>query len=141
MVAARIVGAEAGMLPNLGGRPAVDPAGACGQLGRPAARATYRPRMPSSAPPVVPGYTLQELLGRGGSGEVWRGVPRGGGAPVAVKVLVAGDPERQVREAALLGELDHPHLVRLREVVHQPIRGGEPRVALVLDLLEGGSLA
>src|SRR3954469_17676998 len=93
------------------------------------------------APPVVPGYTLQELLGRGGSGEVWRAVPRGGGAPVAVKVLVTGDPERQAREAALLGELDHPHLVRLRDVVHQPRRGGEARVALVLDLLPGGSLA
>jgi hypothetical protein len=54
---------------------------------------------------------------------------------------VAGDPERQAREAALLGELDHPHLVRLIEVVHQPRRGGETRVALVLELLPGGSLA
>jgi hypothetical protein len=92
-------------------------------------------------PPLVPGYTLDALLGRGGSGEVWRAVPRRGGAPVAVKVLVAGDPERQAREAALLGELDHPHLVRLVEVVHQPRRGGEARVALVLELLAGGSLA
>jgi hypothetical protein len=92
-------------------------------------------------PPVVPGYTLEALLGRGGSGEVWRAVPRRGGDPVAVKVLVAGDPERQAREAALLGELDHPHLVRLIEVVHQPRRGGAARVALVLELLAGGSLA
>src|SRR4051794_27730592 len=92
-------------------------------------------------PPVVPGYTLEALLGRGGSGEVWRAVPRRGGAPVAVKVLLAGDPERQAREAALLGALDHPHLVRLLEVVHQPQRGGVPRVALVLELLAGGSLA
>jgi hypothetical protein len=91
--------------------------------------------------PSVPGYTLEERLGRGGSGEVWRAVPRRGGPPVAVKVLVAGDPERQAREAALLGELDHPHLVRLLEVVHQPQRGGAPRVALVLELLSGGSLA
>src|SRR5215217_1373878 len=91
--------------------------------------------------PVVPGYTLEARLGRGGSGEVWRAVPRRGGSPVAVKVLVAGDPERQAREAALLGELDHPHLVRLIEVVHQPRRGGAPRVALVLELLAGGSLA
>jgi hypothetical protein len=92
-------------------------------------------------PPVVPGYTLQSLLGRGGSGEVWRAVPRRGGEPVAVKVLVAGEPERQAREAALLGGLDHPHLVRLIEVVHQPQRGGATRVALVLELLAGGSLA
>ncbi|TFV44206.1 serine/threonine protein kinase, partial [Blastococcus sp. TF02A-35] len=96
---------------------------------------------PAPVPPVVPGYALQSLLGRGGSGEVWRAVPLGGGEPVAVKVLVAGDPDRQVREAALLGGLDHPHLVRLHEVVQLPRRGGEPRVALVLDLLAGGSLA
>lgn len=96
---------------------------------------------PVTAPPVVPGYVLGHLLGRGGSGEVWRAVPRRGGPPVAVKVLVEGDPQRQAREAALLGELDHPHLVRLVEVVHQPRRGGAARVALVLDLLEGGSLA
>ena len=97
----------------------------------------------SGAPqsPAVPGYVLEGLLGRGSSGEVWRAVPREGGEPVAVKVLVAGDPERQAREAALLGELDHPHLVRVREVVHQPRRGGAPRVALVLELLAGGSLA
>ncbi|UOY03017.1 serine/threonine-protein kinase [Blastococcus sp. PRF04-17] len=95
----------------------------------------------AAQPPVVPGYVLESLLGRGGSGEVWRAVPRRGGEPVAVKVLVAGDPERQGREAALLGELDHPHLVRLIEVVHQPRRGGAARVALVLELLAGGSLA
>ncbi|RBY95532.1 serine/threonine protein kinase [Blastococcus sp. TF02-8] len=97
--------------------------------------------VPAPVPPVVPGYTLQALLGRGGSGEVWRALPCGGGAPVAVKVLVAGDPARQVREAALLGGLDHPHLVRLHEVVQQPRGDGGPRVALVLDLLAGGSLA
>src|ERR687890_787068 len=100
------------------------------------------PAMPASPPaPVVPGYRLEELLGRGGSGEVRRAVPRSGGPAVAVKLLVAGDAERQAREAALLGELDHPHRVRLHEVVHEPRRGGQPRVALVLDLLAGGSLA
>jgi hypothetical protein len=103
--------------------------------------AALRPEPGAHATPVVPGYTLQTRLGRGGSGEVWRAVPRRGGPPVAIKVLVAGDPERQAREAALLGSLDHPHLVRLLEVVHQPQRGGVPRVALVLELLDGGSLA
>src|SRR5829696_1554764 len=108
-------------------------------LRSPVMSAAERDRAPT--PPVVPGYTLEALLGRGGSGEVWRAVPRRDGPPVAVKVLVAGDPERQAREAALLGDLDHPHLVRLVEVVHQPRRGGAPRVALVLELLAGGSLA
>jgi len=94
-----------------------------------------------SAVPIVPGYVLEELLGRGGSGQVWRARPRAGGVPVAVKVLVRGDPGRQEREAALLGELDHPHLVRLHEVVRHEVRGGSAEVALVLDLLAGGSLA
>src|SRR3954465_12971307 len=99
------------------------------------------PATPDSSPPVVPGYTLEARLGRGGSGEGWRAVPRRGGSPVAVKVLVAGDPERQAREAAAPGAPRHPPLVRLLEVVHQPQRGGAPRVALVLELLAGGSLA
>ncbi|SSC21795.1 Serine/threonine protein kinase [Klenkia terrae] len=90
--------------------------------------------------PVVPGYVLEELLGRGGTGEVWRARPRGSGPPVAVKVLRQGDPERQVREAGLLAELDHPHLVRLHQVVRRRTPAGE-QVALVLDLLAGGSLA
>lgn len=88
----------------------------------------------------MPGYVLEERLGRGGSGEVWRARPRRGGAPVAVKVLHRGDPEQQVHEAELLAGLDHPHLVRLHEVVRRRTRDGE-QVALVLDLLAGGSLA
>jgi eukaryotic-like serine/threonine-protein kinase len=98
-------------------------------------------QLPPSAVPVVPGYVLEELLGRGGSGQVWRARPRPGGDPVAVKVLLRGDAERQEREAALLGELDHPHLVRLHQVVRHDPRGGPAQVALVLDLLAGGSLA
>ena len=140
-------GCGGGHAPKLGEPP---PAGRAGGLWTtPARDRPARPTVcrmsaadgPAHTAPVVPGYTLEARLGRGGSGEVWRAVPRRGGAPVAVKVLVAGDPERQAREAALLGELDHPHLVRLLEVVHQPQRGGAPRVALVLELLAGGSLA
>ncbi|MGY1840442.1 MULTISPECIES: protein kinase domain-containing protein [unclassified Modestobacter] len=101
--------------------------------------------MPAPTPPVpapvVPGYVLEELLGRGGSGQVWRARPRDGGAPVAVKVLLRGDPERQEREARLLAELDHPHLVRLHRVVRREVRGGPAEVSLVLELLAGGSLA
>ncbi|WP_369137580.1 serine/threonine-protein kinase [Modestobacter versicolor] len=93
------------------------------------------------AAPVVPGHVLEELLGRGGSGQVWRARPRNGGPPVAVKVLVRGDAARQEREAALLAELDHPHLVRLLDVVRHEVRGGPAEVALVLELLTGGSLA
>ena len=97
--------------------------------------------VPAPSRPSSPATGWRSCSAGAAPGEVWRAVPRGGGEPVAVKVLVAGDPERQAREAALLGELDHPHLVRLVEVVHQPRRGGRARVALVLELLDGGSLA
>ncbi|MDB5733302.1 MAG: Serine/threonine protein kinase, partial [Variovorax sp.] len=123
----------------------VEDGAACGRRRHRSGRPPYRPGMPvdpaSQPVPVVPGYVLEHLLGRGGSGQVWRAHPRGGGDPVAVKVLVRGDPERQVREAAMLAELDHPHLVRLQRVVRREIRGGPAEVALVLDLLAGGSLA
>ena len=87
----------------------------------------------------VPGYILQACLGAGGSGEVWRAQARATGAAVAVKLIPAGTANERAAvfaEAALLGSLDHPHLVRLHEVVPA---GTE--LALVLDLASGGSLA
>lgn len=87
----------------------------------------------------VPGYVLDAPIGTGGSGQVWRAHPAGGGGAVAIKLLPASDPEQlgQVRtEAAMLAGLDHPHLVRLHEVV--PYATG---LALVLELAAAGSLA
>ncbi len=87
----------------------------------------------------VPGYVVEELLGFGGSGEVWRGHVSSTGDPVALKRLPIGDAA-QVQaaraEAALLSTLDHPHLIRLHELV--PVADA---VVLVLDLAAGGSLA
>lgn len=87
----------------------------------------------------LPGYVADELLGYGGSGEVWRGHATSTGAPVALKRLPVGDAA-QVQaaraEAALLSTLDHPHLIRLHELVP----AGDA-VVLVLDLAGGGSLA
>lgn len=117
----------------------MDDAGADGGLGPTVPAMSVLPG--PTAAPVVPGHVLEELLGRGGSGQVWRARPRAGGPPVAVKVLVRGDPERQEREAALLAELDHPHLVRLHQVLRHEVRNGTAEVVLVLDLLAGGSLA
>src|SRR5882757_4880695 len=88
---------------------------------------------------TVPGYVVEELLGYGGSGEVWRGHASATGTPVALKRLPVGDAA-QVQaaraEAALVSTLDHPHLIRLHELV--PVEAG---VVLVLDLAGGGSLA
>jgi protein kinase-like protein len=87
----------------------------------------------------LPGYVADELLGYGGAGEVWRGHTTSSGTSVALKRLPVGDAA-QVQaargEAALLSTLDHPHLIRLHELVP----AGDA-VVLVLDLAGGGSLA
>src|SRR6266496_3520457 len=74
----------------------------------------------------LPGYVVEELLGFGGSGEVWRGRVSAHGDPVALKRLPITEPaqiQAARAEAALLSTLDHPHLIRLHELV--PVRSEE----------------
>jgi eukaryotic-like serine/threonine-protein kinase len=89
---------------------------------------------------VVPGYVAEELIGFGATGEVWRGRATDTAETVALKRLRAGATDharrRLEREAALLATIDHPHLLRVRELVST----GEETV-LVLDHAAGGSLA
>lgn len=85
-------------------------------------------------------YRLDVLLGRGTTGAVWRAV-RGGPIPqvVAVKrarvASGATDADRLRNEAAVLAELDHPHIVRVLDVL---VDGDD--VAIVMSLARGGSL-
>jgi hypothetical protein len=93
------------------------------------------------APPLVPGYSLLQLIGFGATGEVWLAREDATGDPVAVKVLSAAAADaagvaRMQREAAVLAAIEHPHLVRLRGV-----RVVEHSIALVLEHAAGGSLA
>jgi hypothetical protein len=87
----------------------------------------------------VPGYVVEDFLGFGASSQVWRGRVSSTGEPVAFKRLAIGDGAR-VRaaqtEAAVLMTLDHPHLVRVHEVLPT-----SDAVVLVLDLADGGTLA
>lgn len=87
----------------------------------------------------VPGYVLEARLGSGASSQVWRARVAATGEPVALKRIPIGDGPEQARaaraEAAMLATLDHPHLVRLHDVV--PVPDG---LVLVLDLAAGGSL-
>jgi hypothetical protein len=89
---------------------------------------------------TLPGYDVQALLGFGATGEVWRARELATGDTVALKRLRAGaDPAALTalrREAALLGTLATPYVVRLRAVL-----GEDADTVLVLDLAAGGSLA
>src|SRR3954447_17145409 len=85
------------------------------------------------------GYTVERLLGSGGSGEVWQARVTSSGAPVALKRVPTVSDEQRHRaraEAALLSALDHPNLVRLHSMVP-----AHDALVLVLDLADGGSLA
>ncbi|MGW3767597.1 serine/threonine-protein kinase [Actinomadura verrucosospora] len=87
-------------------------------------------------------YRLDSLLGRGGMGEVWRGLDERLGRPVAVKLLTApaGADARLVsrfrREAEIMARLRHPGIV----VVHDAGED-EQLLFLVMELLDGEDLS
>ena len=88
-------------------------------------------------------YRVEQLLGRGGMADVYRALDTrsetGGGRPVALKLLrdVRAEDLRRFRiEAAALGRLDHPGVVKLyRTGAHD----GVPYLAL--ELIDGPTLA
>jgi hypothetical protein len=89
--------------------------------------------------PLGSRYVLEERIGHGGMGEVWRGESPEG--PVAIKVLrsdLADDPEvvsRFVQERTILRGLSSPNIVTVRDLV---IEGD--RLAIVMELVAGTNL-
>jgi hypothetical protein len=90
--------------------------------------------------PEVPGYDLHERLGAGASSVVWRATRRTDGTEVAVKLVSTwGEVDCAAREAEVLHRLPVEGLVRVHEAFTLPDDPGV--VAVLLDLVEGGSLA
>ncbi len=91
-------------------------------------------------------YRLEAQIGRGGMGVVWRATDQLLARQVAVKELALDTTlsaaesrlqrERTLREARAVAQLRHPHII----VVHDVVEDDE-RPCIVMDLLEGGSLA
>ncbi len=71
--------------------------------------------------PAIPGYKIEFELGRGGMGVVYQAVRARDGARLALKtVRPAGQADathlkRFLREIEILRQLDHPHIVTLRD--------------------------
>ncbi|MEV4245078.1 serine/threonine-protein kinase [Streptosporangium canum] len=86
-------------------------------------------------------YRLEELIGRGGTGEVWRGHDLRPGWPVAVKILSpqvtdVSMRERFAREARTAARVVHPNVVTVFDVGEH-----KGRPFLVMELLTGRDLA
>jgi eukaryotic-like serine/threonine-protein kinase len=95
-------------------------------------------------------FELRGLLGSGGMGEVYRAHDAALGRDVAVKVLPRAfttNPDRLARferEARLLAALNHPHVAAIYGVEEIPPEAGKGQSglrALVLELVEGETLA
>ena len=84
-------------------------------------------------------FEVEELVGSGGMGEVYRARDRLTGGAVAVKLLHASsrDADRFKREGQLLAEVSHPRIVKY--VAHGIADGKRPFIAM--EWLEGEDLA
>lgn len=91
-------------------------------------------------------YRLDELIGRGGMGAVYRATHVGTGRQVAVKVMapeLAGHGEfleRFRQEARTIGRLRHPNIVNVTDFGITET-DGQAAAYLVMEYLEGGTLA
>jgi serine/threonine protein kinase/WD40 repeat protein len=105
--------------------------------------------LPAPPAPLGPGtllggrYVLREKLGEGGMGSVWRARQEMIGRDVAVKIIYPSlvSPDLQARfigEMQILGELNHPGIVRIFDAgVHKTMDGGSiPFFAMELILGE-----
>jgi serine/threonine protein kinase len=92
-------------------------------------------------------YRLVERLGAGGMSVVWRGFDEVLGRQVAVKVLppsTSADPSfrRRLRaEAQAAARLSHPHITNVYDYGEATTVDGEPVPYVVMELIDGESLA
>jgi serine/threonine protein kinase len=106
---------------------------------QPATKVEFARAAEPDTPPIVPGYQILDVLGRGGMGVVYRARQVRTDRVVALKVPGYLDLETRVRfttEAQAAARISHPHIVQVYEVgEHQ----GQPFLAL--EYVSGGTLA
>jgi serine/threonine protein kinase len=82
-------------------------------------------------------YVIEQPIGRGGRGTVYRAFDRGTESWVAIKVLGGdlGDPRELFRELRCAREIQHPNVCRIYEVVED-----DERAFLTMELARQGTL-
>ncbi|MFF3565357.1 serine/threonine-protein kinase [Streptomyces sp. NPDC002574] len=90
---------------------------------------------------VAERYRLDEPLGRGGMGEVWRAADQVLGRAVAVKLMLPGEADAEAAgrfrlEAQTAARLNHPHVVGVYD-----FGAHAGQFYLVMELVNGHSLA
>ena len=84
-------------------------------------------------------FEIEQQVGTGGMGQVFRGHDRGSGEAVAVKLISDGREHhsaRFAREVEMLSELSHPGIVRY--IAHGELPTGE--LFLIMEWLDGEDL-
>jgi hypothetical protein len=111
-------------------------------LDDPVSSGTHPPPAAGGARPVLRGYRLDGVLGRGGMGIVYKGEHLALKRTVAIKMILAGahagseESARFRAEAEAVARLQHPNIVQVFEVGEAD---GRPYFAL--EFVDGGSLA
>jgi tetratricopeptide (TPR) repeat protein len=93
-------------------------------------------------PTTISHYRLDQMIGRGGMGEVYRAVDTRLGRPVAIKLMHEGKGDsalaitRFLREARAASALNHPNIV----VVHDIGETDDGRHYIVQEFIDGATL-
>ncbi len=92
-------------------------------------------------------YRLDERLGRGAMGDVWRATDLVLGRTVAVKALLpalitdSGFTQRFFAEARIMASLHHPGIVNVYDYGESAPEGGEAAMYLVMECVDGEPLS
>lgn len=87
-------------------------------------------------------YRIDNVIGAGGFGRVFRGRDEALGRDVAIKLLRLSDSTEVLhrkREAQLLARTSHPNVVQVFDVFTEEVQG-ETQLAIVMELLDGETL-
>ncbi|RUS63331.1 serine/threonine protein kinase [Pseudorhodobacter sp. E13] len=136
--------ADENSIPPNGGEPSANPAASVTPTSKPPVTQTPVATTVTSGMVIAGTYEIEQLINRGGMGEVYRGRNIHTGDPVAMKIVLpalAHDPMIEAlfqKEAKVLGRLAHDAIVRYHTYMNPPEIG---RPSLIMEFVEGKSLS